>query len=100
MNGWVNNREAGDLRRHRAHYNVIVMQYVIGDISGTQTFLKKSFVCYLFRSGYLLFIHIHTTKYHVAKDKMDHVCHEGREDIDTAGDKFQNIVTCRVIVIS
>ena len=25
INGWVNNREAGDLRRHRAHYNVIVM---------------------------------------------------------------------------
>ena len=26
MNGWVNNREAGDLRRHRVHYNVTVMQ--------------------------------------------------------------------------
>ena len=25
MNGWVNNREAGDLRRYRAHYDVIVM---------------------------------------------------------------------------
>ena len=25
-NGWVNNREAGDLRRHRAHYDVIVMK--------------------------------------------------------------------------
>ena len=25
MNGWVNNREADDLRRHRAHYEVIVM---------------------------------------------------------------------------
>ena len=25
INGWVNNREAGDLRRQRAHYNVIVM---------------------------------------------------------------------------
>ena len=24
-NGWVNNREAGDLRRHRTHYDVIVM---------------------------------------------------------------------------
>ena len=23
--GWVNNREAGDLRRHRAHYDVIIM---------------------------------------------------------------------------
>ena len=25
LNGWVNNDEAGDLRRHRAHYDVIVM---------------------------------------------------------------------------
>ena len=25
INGWVNNGEAGDLRRHRAHYNVTVM---------------------------------------------------------------------------
>ena len=24
-NGWVNNRETGDLRRHRAHYDVRVM---------------------------------------------------------------------------
>ena len=26
INGWVNNGEAGDLRRHRAHYDVIVMR--------------------------------------------------------------------------
>ena len=25
MNGWVNSREAGDLRRQRAHYDVTVM---------------------------------------------------------------------------
>ena len=25
INGWANNREAGDLRHHRAHYDVIVM---------------------------------------------------------------------------
>ena len=28
MNGWVYNREAGYLRRHRAHYDVIVMEKV------------------------------------------------------------------------
>ena len=27
MNDWVNNREAGDFRRHRAHYEVIVMNW-------------------------------------------------------------------------
>ena len=31
INGWVNNREAGDLRRHNAHYDVTVM--VLIDIS-------------------------------------------------------------------
>ena len=25
INGWINNREAGDLRRHRAHYDVTMM---------------------------------------------------------------------------
>ena len=25
INGWINNGEAGDLRRHRTHYDVIVM---------------------------------------------------------------------------
>ena len=29
INGWVNNREAGDLRRHRDHYDVNVMRYFI-----------------------------------------------------------------------
>ena len=27
INGWVNNREAGDLRRYRIHYDVIVMPF-------------------------------------------------------------------------
>ena len=30
MNGWVNIREAGDLRRHHAHYDVIVMSMDVG----------------------------------------------------------------------
>ena len=28
INGWVNNREAGNLRRYRAHYDVTVMLYI------------------------------------------------------------------------
>ena len=27
INGWVNNREAGDIRRYRTHYDVIVMNH-------------------------------------------------------------------------
>ena len=34
INDCVNNREADDLRRHRAHYDVIVMQVYVGDMSG------------------------------------------------------------------
>ena len=29
INGWVNNREAGDLRRNRTYYGVTVMHYKI-----------------------------------------------------------------------
>ena len=29
INGWVNNREAGDLRRYRVHYDVIVMHTIM-----------------------------------------------------------------------
>ena len=36
-NGWVNNRDAGDLRRHRAHYDVTVMV--------CRCFTTKSFKC-------------------------------------------------------
>ena len=35
INGWVNNREAGDFRRHRGHYDVIVMKLpAIGCVQG------------------------------------------------------------------
>ena len=33
INGWVNNREVGDLRRHHAHYDVIVMAKVYWEIA-------------------------------------------------------------------
>ena len=34
LNGWVNNREAGDLRRHHAHYDVIVI-YTFNPVTST-----------------------------------------------------------------
>ena len=36
INGWVNNREAGDLRRCRAHYDVIFMLYLENNLNGRQ----------------------------------------------------------------
>ena len=32
INGWVNNREVGDLRRYRAHYDVTVMKSLLYQI--------------------------------------------------------------------
>ena len=29
INGWVNNGEVGDLRRHRTHYDIIVMKVLV-----------------------------------------------------------------------
>ena len=40
INGWVNNREAGDLRHHRVHYDVIVMNII------PTTFLLPSTICF------------------------------------------------------
>ena len=34
INGWVNNREAGDLRRYRGHYDVIIMWVIICSCNG------------------------------------------------------------------
>ena len=63
INGWVNNREAGDLRRHRIHYDVIVMDsnwlttsnrkcwifYGLGGVTNLRNFYlcSSSFVVYL-----------------------------------------------------
>ena len=41
INGWVNNRGAGDLRRYRAHYDAIVMMNNFHDI---QTWLTRWFI--------------------------------------------------------
>ena len=37
INGWVNNGEAGDLRRHRAHYDVTVMFHVWFELTNMTT---------------------------------------------------------------
>ena len=40
INDWVNDREAGDLRRNRTHYDVIVMFIAVREMSGRKFFLK------------------------------------------------------------
>ena len=46
MNGWVNSGEAGDLRRHRVHYDVIVMRII---------FYHDTLIVYFLIRAYLLF---------------------------------------------
>ena len=68
INGWVNNGEAGDLRRNRAHYDVIVMN----STSGAAVYIRQTsfFVSFLFIGASLYMIsennlwklHKHITK--------------------------------------
>ena len=44
INGWVNNSEAGDLRRHRAHYDVILMNCVLSISSSGITVMKFKYL--------------------------------------------------------
>ena len=41
INGWVNNREAGDLRRNLAHYNVTVMEWSV-NLAGLLVLLSSN----------------------------------------------------------
>ena len=58
INGWGNNREAGDLRCHRAHYDVIVMIIVHFPVS-TELFITdavQALVLELWSMGIILLI--------------------------------------------
>ena len=61
INGWVNNGEAGDLRRNRGHYDVIIMEWFVFGIvilfGGLLSQDKRALTCRLFRNrNYVLFI--------------------------------------------
>ena len=66
INGWVNNREAGDLRRHRAHYNVIVM-----------TFPRPQDSCLQFHQPWLV---IRTFHRQGRCSRGGHICNEHSEE--------------------
>ena len=63
INGWVNNRESGDLRRYRAHYDVIIMWLRIYALPGLSKFVESyrncNFILVSFRySGKLALLYI------------------------------------------
>ena len=45
INGWVNDREAGDLRRHPAHYDVTVISKLLANVACLVGFYKISLSC-------------------------------------------------------
>ena len=45
INGWINNREASDLRRHRAHYDVTVMLWGSVNRSNDMDYASLWFPC-------------------------------------------------------
>ena len=47
INGWVNNREAGDLRRYRTHYDVTLMYFFI---LSRNNLLNRQSNCWLFET--------------------------------------------------
>ena len=42
INGWVTNGEAGDLRRHRTHYDVTVMSYIVNTMSAKDLVMQEA----------------------------------------------------------
>ena len=68
MNDWVNNREAGDLRRYRAHYDFIVMnwKYVVilwCEAEGICSLMKMLLVCGAFISNLISLVISRSTIY-------------------------------------
>ena len=55
INGWVNNREAGDLRRHRGHYDVNVMNI-------KKAFVFLGFIITIMRPCYISYGNSYTGK--------------------------------------
>ena len=59
INVWVNNREAGDLRRHRAHYDVTVMLFFHSKISiSSQLHTKTLPAWFLFNFILLKYVNV------------------------------------------
>ena len=100
INDWVNNREAGDLRRQHGHYDVIVMYYLVnssvailhvmalwngnafriagplwGGTTGHRQTLTKGQLCGAMMSPLILALTNCWTNYQVASDLRRHDAH-------------------------
>ena len=62
INRWVNNREAGDLRRYRAHYDVIVMSTYVYD-NGPRVYNTCQELCTIIYICVYVYVFIHICIY-------------------------------------
>ena len=86
INSWVNNLKAGDLRRHRAHYNVIVMAYEfvnLGALKSVRLSKQRIFQC-MGKVFYVEFQRVHL-KFH-----LKYLTHTWKDRIFTQCWKFKN----------
>ena len=70
INDWVNNREAGDLRRHLAHYDVIVMWIKVDRKESTDAVHFGSFCVFCFKQELLYVPHCHLNYW----GRVTHIC--------------------------
>ena len=76
INGWVNNHQAGDLRRHRAHYDDIVMGIIkVALLTGYTVFLTlKMLNCFNCLKDHQRCIHIsYDISYFVSRRLNSHL---------------------------
>ena len=81
INGWINNREAGDLSRHLAHYDVTVMETFIGECAAAWQGKPKTARINLFK-------HIEHNKVIMSSYVWDEIIHP-----------FPNLNDCTVEVL-
>ena len=61
INGWVNNHKAGDLGRHRAHYDVTVMERENRNVEK----LRDSYTWSFITDASFIHLYVHTRTLHV-----------------------------------
>ena len=99
IDGWVNNREAGDLRRNRAQYDVTVMTRVsyhkaVRDVKRNQAELRKTKLANRAASLDNKYILYEVKKLSESKSPMPTQVDGFNEDIDIANcfaDKYRNL---------
>ena len=52
VNGWANNREASDLRRHRAHYDIIMGMPLVSTVHGHPIWILATYASLYWASAY------------------------------------------------